>query len=275
MKPTPQRERHSVCMTCGARSVALLLALLSAVGLLRPLWSQSDDPSAPSYPAQAEYHFLRVEYVDRPGIRRFWNRGWWRQDWPEADVHFTQGVQRLTRIDTGEPKHLPLTDDRIFAYPWIYATQVGYWDLKPAETARLREYLLRGGFLVVDDFHGPEDWAVFRETMERVLPGQPILDIEQTDPLMHIAYDINERTFIPGLRHLRRGPGGSIVADPQYTPPRWHALHDQRGRMVVAINFNMDVGDAWEHADLPEYPAEMTMLAYRFGINYIIYAMTH
>jgi hypothetical protein len=197
------------------------------------------------------------------------------QDWPEADVHFTQGVRRLTRIDTGEERHLPLTDDRIFEYPWIYATQVGYWNLREAETRRLRDYLLRGGFLVVDDFYGPEDWAVFRESMERVLPGHPILDIDETDSILHVLYDINERTFIPGLRHLRRGPGGTIVTQPQAMPPYWRAMYDDKNRMVVAINFNMDVGDAWEHADMPEYPEAMTALAYRFGINYIIYAMTH
>jgi hypothetical protein len=230
---------------------------------------------APALPPSAEYHFIRVEYVDLFTSRRPWGRGWWMQDWPEADVHFTQGVRRLTRIDTGEERHLPLTDDRIFEYPWLYATQVGYWDLRESETRRLREYLLRGGFLVVDDFYGPEDWSVFRESMERVLPGHPILDIDETDSILHVLYDIKERTFIPGLRHLRRGPGGTIVAQPQAMPPYWRAMYDDKNRMVVAVNFNMDVGDAWEHADMPEYPEAMTALAYRFGINYIIYAMTH
>ena len=71
------------------------------------------------------------------------------QDWPEADMHFTQGIQRLTRIDTGEGLHVPLTDDRIYEYPWAYATQVGYWQVSDGEGKRRREYLLRGGCLVV------------------------------------------------------------------------------------------------------------------------------
>jgi hypothetical protein len=223
----------------------------------------------------AEFHFIRLEYVDLFSARRGFWRGWWRQDWPAAEKHFMQGVRRLTRIDAGEDRHLPLTDDRIFDYPWAYATQVGYWDLSDAETDRLREYLLRGGFLVVDDFHGPQDWAVFRESMERVFPDRPILDISESDPLLHVLYDIDQRTQIPGLRHLRRGPGGRIVVQTEYVPPIWRGLYDDHGRLAVAINFNMDVGDAWEHADVPEYPQEMTALAYRFGINYIIYAMTH
>jgi hypothetical protein len=111
--------------------------------------------------------------------------------------------------------------------------------------------------------------------MERVFPEASILDIADDHPLMHVMYDIKERVMIPGLRHLRRGPGGTVVIQPEYTPPYWRAIHDQDGHLVVAINFNQDVGDAWEHADMPEYPADMTGLAYRFGINYIIYAMTH
>ena len=223
----------------------------------------------------AEFHFVRLEYVDLVGLRRPWGRGWWMQDWPEADVHFTQGIRRLTRIAVGEGRHLRLTDDRLFDYPWLYATQVGYWDLSNAETARLREYLLRGGFLVVDDFFGPDDWEVFRLTMERVFPGRPIVEIEDDHAMMRVLYDIKERVQIPGLRHLRVGPRGTSLVNLQGTPPHWRAIYDYEGRLVVAINFNMDIGDAWEHADLPEYPEPMTGLAYRFGINYIIYSMTH
>ena len=91
--------------------------------------------------------------------------------------------------------------------------------MSDAEIARLREYLLRGGFLVVDDFWGEEQWEVFRETMNRVLPGRPITDIAESDSVMHVLYDIHEkdRTFIPGTRHLRIGPGGTVTG---FTSPR-------------------------------------------------------
>jgi hypothetical protein len=246
---------------------AFLAAVSGFAGLLQA-------PEESRLPA-SEFHFIRVEYKDLPNARRGFRRGWWMQDWPEAEIHFLQGLKRLTRIDTGEGRHLPLTDDRIFNYPWLYATQVGYWDLSDGETARLRDYLLRGGFLVVDDFYGPYDWDVFRDSMDRVFPGQPILEIEDGHPMMRVLYDIKERTQIPGLRHLRMGPGGATVIQSQATPPIWRALYDDKGRMVVAVNFNMDIGDAWEHADMPQYPEAMTSLAYRFGINYIIYSMTH
>jgi Domain of unknown function (DUF4159) len=231
--------------------------------------------SGVEFPAKAEFHFVRLEYKDGPWARRGWGgsgRGWWMQDWPEAEAHFAQGIRRLTRIDTGENLHLPLAGVRLYDHPWIYATQTGYWDLNDTEARLLGDYLERGGFLVVDDFYGPRDWEVFQQTMARVLPGQPIVDLEESEQLLRVLFDIKERTFIPGLRHLRRD--GSVMQQ-QGWPPTWKAIHDRSGRIVVAVNFNMDVGDAWEHADLPFYPAEMTGLAYRFGINYIIYAMTH
>ncbi|HTX36063.1 MAG TPA: DUF4159 domain-containing protein [Bryobacteraceae bacterium] len=241
---------------------------------------------APLPRREAEFHFIRLEYTDLPQFHRGWGRssrdglgsGWWLVDWPAADNHFTTGIERLTRIDTGDPRHLRLTDPDLFDYPWIYATQTGWWGLSDAEIARLREYLLRGGYLVVDDFWGPEQWEIFRATMDRVLPGQPILDINESDTVMHVLYDIEEkdRTFIPGSRHLRRGPGNTVqVVQPEGSVPAWRAIDDYHNRMVVAVNFNTDVGDAWEFADVPYYPEPMTALAYRYGINYIIYSMTH
>jgi Domain of unknown function (DUF4159) len=261
----------------------LTLAVLAQRGGRFPE-READDAPLPEKPAG--FHFIRLEYTDLPQYHRGWGwasrngagSGWWIVDWPAADNHFTQGIERLTRIDTGDPRHLRLTDDHIFDYPWIYATQTGWWDLSPAETARLREYLLRGGFLVVDDFWGPEAWEVFRQTMQRTLPNEPIEPLDLADPMMHVLYDIQQKdlTFIPGSRHLRRNNDGSAtVMQPPGQYPAWLALRDARNRVVVAVNFNTDVGDAWEFADVPYYPEAMTALAYRYGINYIIYSMTH
>ena len=244
------------------------------------------DPETLAPARQAEFHFIRVQYTDLPQYHRRWGyssrdgtgSGWWLVDWPAADNHLTLGVERLTRIDIGDPRHLRLTDARLFDYPWIYATQTAWWNLSDAEIDRLREYLLRGGFLVVDDFWGSEGWELFSRTMNRLFPDQPITDIAESDSVMHVLYDIREkdRTFIPGSRHLRRGSDGTVqVVQPAGAEPAWRAMYDPRNRMVVAVNFNTDVGDAWEFADVPYYPEAMTTLAYRYGINYIIYAMTH
>jgi hypothetical protein len=263
------------------------MLLIAAAGLAQRGRFREPDDEGPAIPVRAaEFHFIRLEYTDLPRYHRGFGyasregvgSGWWIVDWPAAENHFTTGIQRLTRIDTGDPRHLRLTDDRLFDYPWIYATQAGYWGLSDAETSRLREYLLRGGYLVVDDFWGPEEWEVFRRTMARVLPNHPITDLAPSDSVMHVLYDIEEkdRTIIPGSRHLRRGPGGGVqVALPAGAVPAWRAMYDDRKRMVVAVNFNTDVGDAWEFADVPYYPEAMTALAYRYGINYIVYSMTH
>src|SRR5882724_13291068 len=169
--------------------VALAIAMVSITlaqrfgGFERSQNAEDDDHLPPA--REAEFHFIRLEYTDLPQFHRRWGSssrdgagtGWWIVDWPAADDHFTSGVNRLTRIDAGDPRHFRLTDDHIFDYPWIYATQTGWWNLSDQECLRLREYLLRGGFLVVDDFWGPDQWELFRKTMERVLPGQSITDI--------------------------------------------------------------------------------------------------
>ncbi len=216
----------------------------------------------------AEFRFARLVYTDAPDYARF-RGGWWQQDFPEAETHFSLNLRRLTRVDAGEPVAVRLTDDALFDYPWLYATQVGYWDLSDAEVARLREYLLRGGFLMADDFWGESERAVFQDTMKRVFPERPIVAIQPDDAVLHVVFSIDEFTQIPGLRHLgRRG-----IA--QLPAPRWRGIYDDSGRLLVAMNHNQDVGDSWEEADNPAYPEPMTALGYRLGINYITYAMTH
>jgi hypothetical protein len=205
-------------------------------------------------------------YVDLPQNANF-RRGWWQQDWPEAEQHFLQNLRRLTRIDTGEPVTVRLTDEELFDYPWLYATQVGFWDLGDEEIARLREYLLRGGFLMADDFWGEEERRVFESTMARAFPDRPIVEIPGGDAVLHVVFSVDEFTQIPGLRHGRRAWSSS--------PPHWRGIYDGQGRLMVAMNHNQDVGDSWEEADTPEYPEPMTALGYRLGINYIVYAMTH
>jgi Domain of unknown function (DUF4159) len=270
-------------MTTRNRILALasLVLLASAALFSQRRFFQSDEDVNSSLPKEGEFHFIRSEYIDRPEYGRGFGfssrngrgRGWWNVDWPEADEHFSIGVKRLTRIDTGEPRTLALTDDKLFDYPWIYLTQAGYWAMQNKEAERLKEYFQRGGFLVVDDFWSQEEWENFAENMARVLPGQPIDDIGLDHSVMHVLYNITQKdlTFIPGSRHIR---GGRIVQPPG-SQPAWRYIPDGHDHMVVAVNFDTDVADAWEFADDPRYPAEMTTLAYRYGVNYIIYAMTH
>jgi hypothetical protein len=230
-----------------------------------------DGRSAPgtlAIPA-GEFHFARMIYVDYAGARGGFGRGWWQQDWPEAEDHFTLNLKRLTRINAGEPVTVNLVDD-LFAYPWLYATQVGYWDLSDQECGQLREYLLRGGFMMADDFWGEEEMTVFAATMARVFPDRQIEELHGDDAVLHVVFSIDESVQIPGLRHLRGF--GQVTNLP---PPKWHGIYDDAGRLMVGINYNQDVGDSWEEANTPDYPEPMTAQGYRFGINYVTYAMTH
>ncbi len=234
-------------------------------------------PERESHPG-SEFQMARVKY------RTFGGGGshgliqpWWAIDYPFAEEHFFAALRRVTNLTVSDVEaQLELTDPRIFQYPFLFlqAPGAGNWTPTPEEAANLREHLQRGGFLLVDDFHGERDWAVFAAAIKRVLPDRQIVEIPESDPLMHIFYDLDEGTPIPGDRHLRVGPGGEIVAQMQ-GPPHWRGIYDDRRRLMVAINFNIDMGDSWEHADDPYYPVPMTALGYKFGTNYVIYAMTH
>ena len=129
--------------------------------------------------------------------------------------------------------------------------------------------LLRGGFFMADDFHGAEEWEVFQERMKQVFPDRPIVEIEGNDAIFHTVYDLNDRFQIPGQAHLRLGYKNDGIG------AHWRGIFDDKGRIMVAISFNSDVGDAWEYADDPDYPEKFADLAIRIGVNYVVYAMTH
>jgi hypothetical protein len=202
---------------------------------------------------------------------------WWAIDYPLAEEHFFPALRRMTNLTVDdEEAHLELTDKRIFDYPFLFLQQPGRGNWRPTseEAANLREHLLRGGFLLIDDLHGEYDWSIFEAAIRRVFPDRPIVEIPEDDPLMHVFFDLDERTPIPGERHLRMSRGGQIVAQME-GQPHWRGIYNDHHDLMVAINFNSDMGDSWEHADDPYYPVPMTALGYKLGTNYIIYAMTH
>ena len=217
-----------------------------------------------------EFEFARLVYNDG-GLCRVYDPCW-TVDYPEAESFFAEGVSRLTRTELGhEGVMIQLENDSMFDYPWLYAVEVGYWRLSDSEAARLREYLLRGGFLMVDDFHGTREWASFMNSMTRVFPDRPVLDIPDGDEVLHVLYNVDHRIQIPGIAALMR----NVTWEEDGYDPHWRGIYDDDGRLMVAINHNMDLGDSWEHADDPTYPQEMTTLGIQFAVNYVIYAMTH
>ena len=198
---------------------------------------------------------------------------------PQLDRRLSRGRvslpsrrSRLTRVDIGQQaRMLRVTDDAIFDYPWLYAVEVGRWDLDETEAARLREYLDARRFPDGRRLPRHAQWQGFVESMQRVFPDRPIVEIAESDEVFHVLYDLDQRIQIPGIAALHVRP----TYEEDGVTPHWRGIYDDDGRLMVAINFNMDLGDAWEHADDPRYPEPKTTLAYRFAVNYVVYAMTH
>lgn len=236
----------------------------------------------PDWQEKSEWAFARLMYPPGPndGYRgRFdgdWRQGLslWTQDYPRADRHFSEAVRRLTRLHVRSVEQpVSLEDgDEVYNWPWLYAVQVGEWGLTQAEAKVMREYLLRGGFFMADDFHGNYEWQMFLERIRYVFPDRPIVDIPDDDPIFHTVFDLNDRFQVPGAEHLREGAkfpeNGGVGA-------HWRGIYDDKGRVMVAISHNSDLGDAWEWADSPRYPEKFSGLAIRVGVNYIVYSMTH
>ena len=260
-------------------ALALLLASLGLLAWQRsgpPGW-QHEDEEEESLPTntneKAEWIFARFHYPSAAGeFSGFRGFRRWAADYPKSDRQFVMGVSRLTRIQTRPLEQVVDADsDELYNWPWIFVEDAGAWSLNDAQARRLREYLLRGGFLMLDDSHGDREWAVLLAGVRMIFPNRPIEDLKNQDEIFHVLYDLDQRFQVPGTRFL----WGWRRYTPDSAVPQWRAIRDDRGRIMVAICHNSDVGDAWEWADSPQYPERATSLAYRLGINYIVYAMTH
>ncbi len=230
-----------------------------------------DLPEPADAQTPSEFTFARLVYTDQYEGQILSERPW-HIDSPAAERHFLQGVRRLSTIDARSvEEYVDPRDENLFDHPWLYAVEAGHWALTDEEVDRLREYLLRGGFLVFDDFHGDNEWSFFLEGIRRILPERPIEEVPAQDEVFHTLFDLEPGEQIPGIQMLFTGK----TWERDGVEPHWRGIYDDERRLMVLINWNMDLGDAWEHADFPEYPERYTAAAYRLGINYLTYAMTH
>jgi len=241
----------------------------------------------PDFEEQTEFVFARLMYPSHPlglfsrsrGYAAIADRDWrqggmsWTQDYPRADRHFALAMRRLTRVHTrsAEQPVNPDDGDDIFNWPFLAAGEMGDWKLTGAQISKVREYLLRGGFLMLDDFWGKTEWDRFLETMREILPDEQIVEIENPDAIFHIVYDLDNRYQIMGQWALI----GSMADRWVGSVPHWRGIYDSKGRLIVAITYNNDVGDSWEYADDPVYPERYSALGIRLGVNDVLYAMTH
>lgn len=272
-------------MGTGVAFVTVLCAFQRPFRVYPSMEAYDDVPLPPDYQEKTEWIFARLMYPPHPNARftrgyyRFGGLDWrsgatsWTQDYPRADRHFVQALRRLTRIhvrSVEQPVNLDDGDD-VFNWPWLCAGEMGDWLLTDTQAQKLRDYLLRGGFLMLDDFWGTQEWDRFMDTMRRVFPDRPIVEMDNTDPIFHIAYDLDDRYQVPGQWALRRGTtyrnDGAVA--------HWRGIYDDRGRVMVAMSFNSDIGDSWEWADDPYYPEKYSALGIRIGVNYVLYSLTH
>ncbi|HLH44694.1 MAG TPA: DUF4159 domain-containing protein [Bryobacteraceae bacterium] len=237
----------------------------------------------PDFQQRTEWTRARLKYPDIFRLR-YGRDLYWTMDYPRSDRHLLQGVRRLTRINTRSVEQVVELDgsDDIYNWPMLYGVEVGHWNLPDEQASQLRDFLLRGGFLMVDDFHGSDardhdqginEWEVFTASMERVFPDRRIEDLPDSDQIFHTVYDLDDRFQVPGEQFLETGL--TYEKGPTGKQPHWRGIRDEKGRIMVAICHNMDLGDAWEWSDDPRYPEKWASLAYRIGVNYFIYDLTH
>jgi hypothetical protein len=237
-------------------------------------------PLPNDYEQRHELVLARLMYPSSP-YARFdrWGADWkqggtsWSVDYPRGDRHFVAALRRLTRVDVRsvEQPVNPDDGDDIYNWPFLYVNLPGNWDLTPAQTDRLRDYLQRGGFLMADNFWGVDEWEGFEAGIGRILPGQSIVELDDDSSILHTAFDLKDRYQIPGQWAIRRGATSRNGG----TTPHWQGIHDAKGRIMVVISFNSDVGDSWEFADDPLYPEHYSALGFRMGVNYVVYALSH
>jgi hypothetical protein len=281
-------SRTVLCrLACGLVLIGAMYAFQRQFRVYSSMEPYDNVPLPPDWEEKSEWVFGRLMYPQHPQARfsryshRFgggsvdWREGGtsWSQDYPRADRHFAQALRRLTRIharSVEQPVNLDDPND-VYNWPWLCAGEMGDWKLTGAQAKTLREYLLRGGFLMLDDFWGTEEWNRFEESMKLVFPDRQIVEIENTDSIFHTVYDLDERYQIPGEWALRRG--STYRNDGEV--PYWRGIYDDKGRLMVAMSFNSDIGDSWEWADEPYYPEKYSALGIRIGVNYVIYSMTH
>lgn len=228
------------------------------------------DEDPPDAWVEGEFAFARLRYRSSRGG---WRRSSWGTDSNTAERHLMVGVRRLTRIDARSVEEIIDVDsDEVYKWPWLYAVEVGHWQLSQPQAQRLRLYLDRGGFLMVDDFHGEYEWSVFMESMRRVFPDRDVVDLPDSDQIFHTIYDLDKKIQVPGFQYVRSGLTYERYDGQQ---AHWRGIYDDKGRIQVAICHNVDLGDAWEWSDDPRYPEPFAGQAYRIGMNYIIYSMSH
>src|SRR5215207_3503936 len=219
-----------------------------------------------------EFTFVRTIYQSPTrgyGRRGYYGGGTWTTDYPEADNNFIVGLREWAGTNlkiAPRPEALEILDDRI-----IYIVEPGFMELTNEQAARLREYIMRGGFIFLDDFWGEYEWQNVQEQFRQIVPEYEIKDLPLNHPIFHAYLDVEEVVQVPNVYYAQRG----ITSEKGGIVPHYMGGENKNGRLVAFLARNCDLGDAWEWINDPSYPVKYGLPAYKVGINVVIYAMSH
>lgn len=229
-----------------------------------------NDPKAISPADDLGFTFVRIQYESIGG----WGRASWAYDYPRAERHLYEAIERTTGIYLeGPPIVLTLEDERIFEYPILYLCEPGYWKTNDVEIANLQRYFERGGFMIIDDFHdggrgsvGPE-WNNFYSIMKRIFPDREPIELTADHPIWSVYYDVDPDAAVSTKIETGQTPWLGPEDDVYY------GIFDDDGRLMCVVCYNQDIGDGWEW---PEYNlADGSTVSFQMAINFIVFALTH
>jgi hypothetical protein len=227
------------------------------------------------------FHYCRAVYRQaRDGAG-----GSWRTDYPRADINMSIRLSELTRTSVSfderrQPRHLlvNLGGDELFGCPVVILSAPGAAAIDDREAVRLREYLLKGGFLSTDDFWGTYQWEHWVGELRKALPADefPIIDVPLTHPVFRTQFAVTEVPQIPNIGFYIRSGGRTSEQGADSAVPHVRAIADRTGRLMVLMTHNTDIGDSWEReGDDPSYFASFGPRGYALGINAFLYGLTH
>ncbi len=249
--------------------LATLLATLAADVLVQeePFFGRRRRP-VPAYDDErvaydGRFAFVRLRYGGGDG--GYWREPPWAHDYPRAERHFMRILEELTflKLHRDHSNIMTLDDPELGNFPLAYMSEPGFWSMKAAEAAGLRHYLQKGGFVIFDDFRGPH-WQNFEAQLRQVLPEGRLVRLDASHPIFHSFFEINSLDFVQFYDRGERAEFYGMFED-----------NDSKKRLMLVANYNNDIGEYWEFSDTGYVPIDLSNEAYKLGVNYVIYAMTH
>jgi Domain of unknown function (DUF4159) len=268
------------------RALLAILLACGAASAYAQIWTGGGRGYPPRWPTPADFDgswiYCRGYYQP---VRREQSGSGWNTDYPNAEHNFSVRLQELTRVrikfDVGREPHfvvMPLTEPLLFRCPMLFMEDVGTIRFSEQEVLRLREYLLKGGFLWVDDSWGSYAWTMWMGEIRRVLPpGEfPIFDIPLDHPIMHTLYDVKEIPQVPSINFWSNNGGDTSERGWDSATVYFKGIQDSRGRLMVLMSHNTDIADTWEReGESRQYFDLFSPRGYAIGVNVVLYALTH